>query len=128
MRVKYEEAKDVEILAKHIAEIVGFDHLDFSRIRFIRSRGSSSNAIARCYGLERIWQLALNTKAHYIVEVLSEKYDKLPEEEKIKTIIHELMHIPKSFGGGLRGHNYVNRRNVEKVYRIYKKRMKELSL
>ncbi len=126
--IRYEDAPDVEELAKHIADVLEMKHLDFSRIKFIRSFGSKSNAIARCYGLERIWQKALNTKAHYIIEVLSEKFDRLNKEEQIKTIIHELLHIPKSFGGGLRGHNFVTRRNVEKHYKIYIKRMKEFSL
>lgn len=55
-------------------------------------------------------------KGFYLIEVISEKYDKLSEIDKIKTIIHELMHIPKSFGGGFIHHNHVHEENVDKVY------------
>ncbi len=121
MKVKYEDAHDVQKLAEKIVKALGMDHIDLSRIKFIRSRGTKTNAIARCYGLERIWQHALRIKAHYVIEVISEKFDKLSEEEKEKTIIHELLHIPKSFGGGFRGHNYANNKNVERLYKMYKR-------
>jgi predicted metallopeptidase len=38
-------------------------------------------------------------------------------EDKEKTLIHELMHIPGGFSGGFRPHKgYVERKNVEAVY------------
>lgn len=61
--------------------------------------------------------VALNTKAHYVIEVISENFDRLNEAEKTKTLIHELLHIPKSFGGGFRHHDYASRKNVEQMYK-----------
>ncbi len=119
MKVRYEFANDVEELAKKIAKRLCMTHLDFSRIKFIRSYGSKSRAVARCYGLTRIWQHALGIKAHYVIEVVAEKFDKLSKEEREKVIIHELLHIPKSFGGGLRGHDYVTRKRVERLHREF---------
>ncbi len=121
MKVRYEFASDVERLAKKIAKRLCMTHLDFSRIKFIRSYGSKSRAVARCYGLARIWQHALGIKAHYVIEVIAEKFDKLSKEEKEKVIIHELLHIPKSFGGGLRGHDYVTRKRVESLHKKFKR-------
>ncbi len=121
MKVRYEFASDVEELAKKIAKKLCMTHLDFSRIKFIRSYGSKSRAVARCYGLARVWQHALGIKAHYVIEVIAEKFDKLSKEEKEKVIIHELLHIPKSFGGGLRGHDYVTRKKVENLHRKFKR-------
>ena len=69
-------------------------------------------------------QKALGRKAFYVLEFLSERFDKLNNEEKIKVIIHELMHIPKCFGGGFRYHNLVTERNVNKYYKEYQ-RMKQ---
>ncbi|MBI5051471.1 hypothetical protein HZC08_01800 [Candidatus Micrarchaeota archaeon] len=50
----------------------------------------------------------------------------MSEEEKIKVIIHELMHIPKKFSGGLVPHNNrgtcINHANVSKIYEEYKLR------
>ena len=58
-------------------------------------------------------------KGFYLIEVISEKFDKLSAEEQLKVIIHELMHIPNTFGGGFKHHNVVNDTNVEKVYQHY---------
>lgn len=118
--IKYFPAPDIEEKAQHISAQLGIRH-DFSRVRFIRSRGSQSKrTLARCHALPRVMQTALGVKAHYVIEVISEKFDKLSEEERTKTIIHELMHIPKSMGGGFRQHDFVCRRNVDQMYRQYK--------
>ena len=118
--IKYLPAPDIEEKAKHISSRVGIAH-DFSRVRFVRSHGSQSRrTLARCHALPRIMQLALGVKGHYVIEVISEKFDRLSDEEKTKTIIHELMHIPKSMGGGFRQHNYVCKRNVDEMYKRYK--------
>jgi predicted metallopeptidase len=92
-------------------------HIDPERVVCVRSRDSKSRKVlARCHVLPRIMQKALDMKAHYVIELVSEKYDKLDEEEKTKTLIHELLHIPKAFGGGFRYHDYVSKRTVERLY------------
>ena len=65
-------------------------------------------------------QLALNRKAFYVLEFIHEKFDEMSEEDKIKVIIHELMHIPKNFGGGFKHHDYVTEKEVNKMYEKYK--------
>jgi predicted metallopeptidase len=68
--------------------------------------------------LGKIWQGALNVPPSYIIEVISEIYDKMSPEDKERTLIHELMHIPGGFSGGFRPHKgYVERKNVEAVYK-----------
>jgi predicted metallopeptidase len=69
--------------------------------------------------MPKIMQLSLNADAFYPIEFLSEKFDKMSEEERIKVIIHELMHIPKSFGGGFRHHDYVCEKNINTNYKKY---------
>ena len=88
---------------------------------FIRSHGSKAKrTIARCHALGKAMQMGMGRKrGFYLVEVISEMFDKLSREEQIKTIIHELMHIPKSFGGGFVHHNKVHDHSVCKVYDQY---------
>ena len=70
-------------------------------------------------------QKALFRKAFYVLEFLSERFDKMSAEEQVKVIIHELMHIPKCFGGGFKHHNFVTERNVNKYYKAYMEKKNE---
>jgi predicted metallopeptidase len=117
--IRYELAPDIEVQLKRIARRLKMDHIDLSRVKGIRSYGSSSEGvIARCHALPKVMQLALDMEAHYVIEILSEAYGRLHKEEQVKILIHELMHIPETFGGGFRMHrDHVTRRNVEKLYR-----------
>jgi len=119
--IKYAPAPDIEEIAKLVINKLGMPH-DLERIRFFRSHGSTSKRTwARCHTIPRIMQLTLGVKGHYAIEVLSEQFDKLSEEDKVKTVIHELMHIPKSMGGGFRHHDFVCRKNVEKMWKEFRK-------
>lgn len=118
--IKYQQTQEIKNRVQRIIEILDLKHIDLQRMACFRSSGSKSKAVARCYALSKIWQQTLNTKAHYIIEVISERFDKLSEEEKEKILLHELMHIPKSFGGGFRHHDFVCRKNVEVLHRKLK--------
>jgi len=43
----------------------------------------------------------------------------------VKVIIHELMHIPQTFGGGFRHHDHVCERNINRCYMAYKEKLKK---
>lgn len=120
--IKYEAASDIENRIRRITHRLNFKHVDLSRVACIRSTGSSSRrTVARCHAMGKIWQRALGIKAHYIIEVISERFDRMDPEEQTKTLIHELLHIPNTFGGGFRHHRpYVNRKTVESAYRRFK--------
>jgi len=100
----FKEASDVKHQVDSIIRRLAFDYLSQSQIFCYRSYGSSSRAIARIWSLPQIWQKALKEKPHYIIEVLSEKFDRLNEKEKIKVLIHEILHIPHTFSGALLPH------------------------
>ena len=119
--IRYELAEDIGAEIRDILHRLQMTHVDASRIACIRSRGSRSRrVIARCHGLSRIMQLALNQRPHYIIEVVSERFDKLNKEERTKVLIHELMHIPHSFGGGFRTHKpHVTQKKVERMYKRF---------
>jgi predicted metallopeptidase len=117
--MKYEPAIDIQKIANEVSKLL-FPHVQIDRVKCFRSYGSSTrNTIARCHALGKLMQKAIGIKAVYALEFLSEKFDKLSEEDKIRTIIHELMHIPNTFGGGFRHHDFVTEKNVEKMYKSY---------
>ena len=119
--IRYELAKDIGSKIEDIIHKLQMTHVDGSRVACIRSKGSKSKrVIARCHGLSRIMQLALNQKPHYAIEVVSERFDKLNKEDQTKVLIHELMHIPHSFGGGFRAHKpHVTQKKVERMYKKF---------
>ncbi|MFH1151682.1 MAG: putative metallopeptidase [Nanoarchaeota archaeon] len=117
--MRYEIAPDLQKVAEEISRLL-FPHIVIERVRCFRSFGTSSRGtIARCHALGKVMQKAMGVKAFYALEFLSERFDKLREEDKVKTIIHELMHIPKTFGGGFKHHNVVTEKNVNLMYKTY---------
>ena len=110
-----------------IIDILRFDHVKPESIYTVRSRGSKARStIARIHGLGRIWQMAMDLEPTYIIEVIAERYNYLTPEDRDRTIIHELMHIPQSFKGGFRHHkNFVTEKNVEVWYQRFKQKLKE---
>tara|TARA_Y100000310_G_scaffold263057_1_gene272960 strand:- start:1173 stop:1574 length:402 start_codon:yes stop_codon:yes gene_type:complete len=123
MPIRYTKADDLRIIAEEVVEKLNWNHIFLEHVAFIRSFGSKSlGTIARCHALGKAMQLGMGrVKGFYLIEVISERFDKLSEDEKIKTIIHELMHIPKSFGGGFKHHNIVTEKNVKNIYEHYTK-------
>ena len=119
--IQYEHAEDIRVRIRDILGRLEMSHIDESRVACLRSRGSSSKrVIARCHGLSMIMQMALNQKPQYAIEVVSERFDRLTTEEQTKVLIHELMHIPHSFGGGFRAHKpFVTRKKVEKMFKRF---------
>lgn len=124
MPIQYLDAPDIKLLVDEIIERLDFFHVVPSSVYCYRSVGSKSRRIiARIHGFGKIWQKSLGLPPAYAIEVLSERYDKLCQEDKEKTLIHELMHIPHGFKGGFRPHRgYVSRQQVEKMYKEYKRR------
>ena len=117
--MKYEPAPDIQKIAEEMSKML-FPHIILERVKCFRSYGSSSRStIARCHAMGKLMQKATGIKAHYALEFISERFEKLSSEEKIKTIIHELMHIPKSFGGGFKHHDWVCDKNINFFYRQY---------
>lgn len=122
MPIEYSQALDVKKLADEIVESLGLYHVVPQFVYCVRSRGSvSRRTIARIHGFGKIWQETLHFPASYVIEVISERYDKLNEEDRERTIIHELLHIPAGFAGGFRPHKgYIDRGTVDNMHRAFK--------
>src|SRR3989344_4872773 len=114
--MKYIEAPDLQGRMEDIVRALGMEHIDLARVKCFRSKGSSTRrTIARCHTIGKLMQKAMNAKAHYAIEFL-EIFDKMPSVEQDKVIIHELLHIPKTFGGGFRQHDFVCEQNVRALH------------
>jgi len=120
--IQYEIADDIQERFVDIVRTLNLTHVDLDKVVCIRSYGSSTKRIvARCHGMSKVLQIAMGIKAFYVLEFLSERFDKLDDKEQEKTIIHELMHIPKNFGGGFRHHDHVSVENVKSVQEKFRK-------
>jgi len=120
--IKYFNAEDIRERVTEIVLKLEMGHVNLERVSCIRSKGSGARGtIARCHALPKIMQLSMHCEPFYIIEVLSEEFDKMSHEEQTRVLIHELLHVPKAFGGGFKHHDYVNERMVERFYIQYKK-------
>lgn len=120
--IRYEAAGDIQIRLADIVRTLNLGHIDLDRVSCIRSYGSTTKRVlARCHGMSKVLQIAMGTKAFYVLEFLSERFDKLTHSEQEETIIHELLHIPKNFGGGFRHHDLVSDGNVKAMQKRYRK-------
>lgn len=118
--IKYVRALDQEEVLRDIVLTLGLNYIDLGRVRVVYSFGANTRAIARIWAIPRVVMEAFNLKPLYVIELVSEKFSKLNNEEKVKVIIHEILHIPLKFSGGLRSHgDKVNEREVNKLYKKY---------
>ena len=118
--IKYEIADDIQARFADVVRTLDLRHIDLDKVVCVRSFGSSARrVIARCHGMSKVLQIAMRIKAFYVLEFISERFDGLTERERDETIIHELMHIPKNFGGGFRFHDHVTVKNVKGMLEEY---------
>lgn len=119
--MKYSLAPDIKKNIDLLIDKLDFIHIKAKNIYCIRSFDAKTRAYARIWGMAKLFKEVAGIEPHYIIEVNAKKYDKLNDREKIKTLIHELMHIPKTFSGALlshRGpHHRINDKEVEKILR-----------
>ena len=121
--MQWRPARDISSRLRRILRALDLTYIDASRIHCVRVWGSRANALARIWGLPPIFQDALRLRAHYVIEFMVPTFNRLPREEQDRVIIHELLHIPRSFSGGIRPERSpslsINTRTVERYYRQY---------
>jgi len=113
--MQYQIAKDIKEKVNQLINQLKMNHIDEKRIYCIRSFNAKTRAIARIWGMSKLFNEVCGIKPCYIIEVNSKRFDKLPEHDKIKTLIHELLHIPKTFSGALLFHRGRYHRINDKV-------------
>lgn len=122
--LRWEAAPDLEARFRRIATSLGFRHVDPARVTVVRTYGSRANAYAQIWGLARIFQHALRLRAAYVVEVLMPAFGRLSRPEQDRVLIHELLHIPTTFSGGLRPERTptfrITGHKVNRLYDVYR--------
>ena len=119
--MKYNFATDVRDLTLDIINKLELNHIEIDQLHFIRRNGTKSRyVLARIHTLSKVLQKSLKMKPNYVIEVISERYDTYSDTEKEKIIIHELLHIPNSFKGGLLPHkNIITKKIINKLHKKY---------
>jgi predicted metallopeptidase len=121
--MQWHPASDLAARLRRIVAALRLDYIDATRIHCLRVTGSRANALARIWGLPSVFQRALRVPAHYVIEFMVPAFDRLRREEQDRVIIHELLHIPRTFSGGIRPESSpplrISRRTVEQYYRQY---------
>jgi len=113
--MQYQIAKDVKEKVNKLIKKLEMDYIDEKRIYCIRSFDAKTRAIARIWGMSRLFNEVCGIKPCYIIEVNAKRFDKLSKRDQIKTLIHELLHIPKTFSGALLSHKGRYHRINDKV-------------
>ena len=117
--MNYKLAPEIKRQIRILVKQLNFSHIKINNIHCIRSFDAKTRAYARIWGMAKLFSEVVGLEPHYIIEVNARRFDKLDDREKIKTLIHELMHIPKTFSGALlshRGpHHEITDREVERI-------------
>ena len=128
--MNWDKAPDIQKIIKDLVGSLSLTHIDARRVICFRSNGSISQARARIWSLPRVWQKALKVPAHYVLEVISEKFDRLSEDDQVRVLIHELLHIPKNFSGSLLPHRgrgkRIDIRRIEQLFQEFKYKFSNL--
>lgn len=118
LKMEFILAPELKSDIKRIVIKLELTYINVDNIVPFKSSGSKSRAVARIWSLPKIWQIALKTDAHYCLEFVSERFDRLSQTDKEKVIIHELLHVPKNFSGALLPHKQrgkrIDRRTVDR--------------
>lgn len=119
-KVEWVEDKKVEKRISELVSLADLKHVSVSQIFCYRSCHAKTRAYARIWGFPRIWQQALGLEPAYVIEVISEKFDRLPQKDQDMILIHELLHIPRTFSGALVPHHARGGVNEDRVREIYR--------
>lgn len=122
--MKYLLAPEIKEIVAELVEKLDFSYIKIDNIHCIRSTDANTRAIARIWGMSRLFKEVAGIEPHYIIEVNAKRFDKLNHRAQIHTLVHELMHIPKTFSGALLSHrgryHRINSREVEKLLKTIK--------
>jgi len=97
--VEYTEAPDIKERAIAIATKLNMSHIDFDRVHFYYYY-CDTRTIAKITGFFKVLQLAYpHIRPFYVISVNQKNFLGVSKRDQDSTILHELLHIPKTFSG-----------------------------
>ena len=97
--VEYTEAPELKERAIKIAGKLNLAHIDFDRVHFYRYT-CDTRTCAKITGFFKTLQLAYpHINPFYVITFNDHNFSRESEQEQNQTILHELLHIPKTFSG-----------------------------
>ncbi len=122
--MRYSPAPEIKKIVVRLIKQLNFHYIKISHLHCIRSFDAKTRAIARIWGMAKIFKEVAGIEPHYIIEVNAKRFDKLNRREQIKTLVHELLHIPKTFSGALLSHkgrhHKINDQKIETLLKHFK--------
>lgn len=122
MAITWKPAPDIKKRVSFLLAKIEIGKTTKASIYCYRSTGAKTRAIARIWGLPRLWQMALKQKPGYIIEVICERFDRLSQTKQDRVLLHELAHIPKNFSGSLLPHIRRGKRKFSDKVKRYESR------
>ena len=118
--LKFTKSPEIKRRINFLRKSLGLEWIKLSRVFTYSSTGSKTRAYARTWGLPRLWQRSLDVEPSYIIEVISEHFERLSEHDQDRVLLHELTHIPRNFSGALLPHTKKRHGSFkEKLERLY---------
>lgn len=122
--MEWTEDEAIKTRLRDIVKQLEFEHIVLDRVHCYSTSGSKARAYARTWMFPKIFQKVLNVPPAYVIEVISEKFNRLSYQDQTRVLIHELLHIPKNFSGSLLPHTYGGgkkiHKEVDKLYKLLK--------
>lgn len=117
-RVVYVRSPFLEKAVKLLINSLGLDYVDARRVYAAVSFRSLSKAYARIWGLPSPFTKLGLCEPSYLIELIYENASTLECSTLLEILIHELLHIPRTFSGSLRGHgSWVARERLRELAR-----------
>ncbi|MDD5651181.1 MAG: putative metallopeptidase [Candidatus Nanoarchaeia archaeon] len=97
--VEYIEEPELKERAIAIAKRLNLAHIDFDRVYFY-SYSCETRTCAKITGFFKTLQLAYpHIRPFYVITFNNHNFLRENEQQQNQTILHELLHIPKTFSG-----------------------------
>jgi len=97
--VEYIEASEIKERALELASRFELKHINFEKVHFFRYT-SDTRTIAKVGGFSKIMQLVYpHINPFYVIVFNDRNFQRISKREQDETILHELLHIPKTFSG-----------------------------